>query len=104
MGSTKREVDAQFRDAGLPEDWKKHTLDEEPRHLQTVEAFYIYKYEVTNDQSKAFIAATGQKPPPYRRDRSTLCGFTTTGTGASTTVAATWVTTVSTVSTTPDGS
>ena len=65
MGSTKPEIDAQFRDTGLPEEWKKHTLDEEPRHQRTIEAFYIYKYEVTNGQYKTFIDATGHKPPPY---------------------------------------
>ena len=65
MGSTRPEVDAQFRDAGLPEDWKKYTLDEEPRHQRTIEPFYIYKYEVTNCQYKAFIDATGHTPPPH---------------------------------------
>ena len=65
MGSTRAEVDAQFRDTGLPEDWKKHTLDEEPRHQRSVEPFYIYKYEVTNDQYKTFIEATGHRAPPH---------------------------------------
>jgi formylglycine-generating enzyme required for sulfatase activity/uncharacterized phosphosugar-binding protein len=65
MGSTKSEVDAQFRDTGLPEDWKKHAQDEEPRHLRSVEPFYIYKFEVTNAQYKTFCDATGHEPPPY---------------------------------------
>jgi|GEM_PF-1388741 formylglycine-generating enzyme required for sulfatase activity len=65
MGSTTAEVDAQFRDTGLPVDWKKHTLDEQPRHLQNVPAFFIYKYEVTSEQYQAFIAATGHRSPPH---------------------------------------
>ena len=65
MGSTSDEVDAQFRDTGLPEDWKKYTQDEEPRHEKTLEPFYIYKYEVTNAQYKAFMDATGHRSPPH---------------------------------------
>src|SRR6516164_644109 len=63
MGSTKAEVDAQFLDTGLPEDWKKYTQDEEPRHRRSVDPLYIYKYEVTNEQYKKFCDATGQKAP-----------------------------------------
>lgn len=74
MGSTGAEVDAQFRDAGLPEDWKKHTLDEGPRHQKTVESFYIYKYEVTNDQYKTFIDTTNHKPPPYWKGKDYPAG------------------------------
>ena len=65
MGSTKPEIDAQFLDTKLPAEWKKHTLDEEPRHKKTVKAFYLYKYEVTNGQYKAFIDASGHRTPPY---------------------------------------
>ena len=65
MGSTRPEIDAQFRDTGLPEEWKEHTLDEEPRHQRILEPFYLYKYEVTNGQYKSFLDATGHKPPPY---------------------------------------
>ncbi len=65
MGSTKEEVDAQFRETGLPEDWKEHTRDEEPRHKRTLKPFYIYKYEVTNEQYKAFIDASGHRSPPH---------------------------------------
>src|SRR5262245_9095188 len=54
MGSTREEVDSQFRDTGLPEDWKKYTLDEEPRHAKSLKPFYIYKYEVTNEQYRKF--------------------------------------------------
>ena len=65
MGSTEKEVEEQIQDAGLPEEWKSHLLDEQPRHSRTVEAFYIYKYEVTNQQYKAFIEATGHRAPGY---------------------------------------
>ena len=65
MGSTRLEVDAQFLDTGLPEDWKEHTLDEGPRHERTLEPFYLYKYEVTNRQYKTFLDATGHRPPPH---------------------------------------
>lgn len=65
MGSSRAEVDAQFRDTGLPVDWKKYTLDEEPRHTRTLEPFYLYKYEVTNGQYKAFIDAAGHRAPPH---------------------------------------
>ena len=65
MGTTAEEVDAQFRDTGLPNDWKKHTQDERPRHQRTVKAFYLYRYEVTNGQYKKFLDATSRKPPPH---------------------------------------
>lgn len=65
MGSTMEDVDKQFLDTGLPEDWKTYTQDEQPRHLKTLPAYYIYKYEVTNQQYKAFIAASGHRPPPH---------------------------------------
>ena len=63
MGTTAEEIDAQFRDTNLPEDWKKHTLDEQPRHKRTLQPFYIYKYEVTNEQYNAFVVATDHRPP-----------------------------------------
>src|SRR5262245_21285223 len=65
MGSTKEEVDAQFRDTGLAEDWKKYALDEEPRHERMLDHFYLYKYEVTNAQYKSFMDATGHRAPPH---------------------------------------
>ena len=74
MGSTGAEIDAQFRDTGLPEDWKKHTLDEEPRHKRTIEPFYIYKYEVTNEHYKAFIDATGHRAPPHWKGKDFPAG------------------------------
>lgn len=65
MGSTPEEINAQFKDTGLPDEWKKHTQDEEPRHERTVDGFLIYKYEVTNAQYRKFIQATGRRAPPH---------------------------------------
>ncbi len=65
MGTTPAEIDEQILDAGLPEEWKEHLLDEQPRHSRTIEPFYIYRYEVTNEQYKAFIDAAGHSPPPH---------------------------------------
>jgi formylglycine-generating enzyme required for sulfatase activity len=79
MGSTREEVDAQFRETGLPEDWKNHTRDEEPRHEKTLDPFYIYKYEVTNAQYKAFIdVPTSRRSTPIngrRMPRTRRCGL-----------------------------
>lgn len=71
MGSTKAEVDAQFKDTGLPADWKKYTQDEEPRHQRTVNSFYIYRYEVTNQQYHRFAEATGHRTPPHWKGKDT---------------------------------
>ena len=65
MGSTDEEIDVQFVDTGLPNDWKKHARDEQPRHVRSVKAFYLYKYEVTNAQYKRFIDAKQHRTPPH---------------------------------------
>lgn len=65
MGSAPEEIPAQFKDIGLPDEWRKYTQDEEPRHERTVEAFLIYQYEVTNEQYRKFLAATGHRAPPH---------------------------------------
>lgn len=39
--------------------------DEKPGHTVYVDAFYMDKYEVTVGQYKAFIRATGHKPPDW---------------------------------------
>lgn len=70
MGTTREEVDAQFKETGLPEDWKKYTLDEEPRHAKTVKPYYIYKYEVTNEQYQKFLDATGHRAPPHWKGKT----------------------------------
>lgn len=65
LGSNEDEIDEQFRRFGYQSDWKKHGMDEIPRHRQAVKRFLIYKYEVTNTQYKKFVDATGHAPPPY---------------------------------------
>lgn len=70
MGSTSEETDAQFVDTGLPVDWKKHALDEQPRHLEVVKPFYLYKYEVTNAQYQSFLKATGHRSPPHWKGKT----------------------------------
>lgn len=65
MGSTPADIGPQFDRTGLPEDWKKYTDDEAPRHARTMDAFYMYRYEVTNAQYARFTAATGHRSPPH---------------------------------------
>lgn len=74
MGTSKGEVNAQFKEAGLPDDWKTHVLDEEPRHQKTVKAFYLYKHEVTNAQYKVFIDATEHRVPAHWKGRDYIEG------------------------------
>ncbi|MAV37855.1 MAG: hypothetical protein CMJ59_20650 [Planctomycetaceae bacterium] len=65
MGSTPEDVGPQFTATGLPEAWKKYTDDEAPRHARTIDAFYMYRYEVTNGQYHKFTTATGHRTPPH---------------------------------------
>ena len=74
MGATAEEGDAEFRETGLPEDWKEHTLDERPRHRQMVKSFLLYKYEVTNAQYKKFVDATGHRTPPHWKGKDYPAG------------------------------
>ena len=69
MGSTSKDVDPQFKETGLPIDWKKYTEDEAPRHARSVDAFYMYRYEVTNAQYHKFTTATGHRTPPHWKGR-----------------------------------
>lgn len=74
MGTIAGEVDADFRETGLPEDWKEHTQDEQPRHRQTLKSYYLYKYEVTNAQYQAFTDATGHRTPPHWKGKDHPAG------------------------------
>ncbi|MBI1914312.1 MAG: formylglycine-generating enzyme family protein [Planctomycetes bacterium] len=69
LGTDEKEIDDQFRRFGYQKDWKKHALDEVPRHRQAVKQFLIYKYEVTNAQYKQFVDATRQAPPSYWKSK-----------------------------------
>ena len=69
MGSTSKDVDPQFKETGLPIDWKKYTEDEAPRHARSIDAFYMYRYEVTNAQYHKFTTATGHRTPSHWKGR-----------------------------------
>jgi formylglycine-generating enzyme len=43
---------------------------EKPPHRVFVHAFYMDKYEVTNEEYKKFCDATGHKTPPYWQDKT----------------------------------
>ena len=73
MGSTAAEVDPQFVETGLPVAWKTHTKDESPRHARSIDAFYMYRYEVTNSQYHKFTAATGHRTPPPTAHHHARC-------------------------------
>lgn len=42
--------------------------DEKPAHIVYIDAFYIDKFEVTNEEYKAFIDSTGHPPPDNWKD------------------------------------
>jgi formylglycine-generating enzyme required for sulfatase activity len=71
MGSTKAEIDAAFESANL----RSSTLErqvfaaEAPKHTVHLDAYYISKYEITNVQYRAFVEATGHKPPYDRKEK-----------------------------------
>ncbi len=44
--------------------------DESPEYIETVKAYWIDRYEVTNLQYKAFIDATGHRSPSHFRNRT----------------------------------
>lgn len=70
VGSDEAEVDEHFRRFRYQPDWKKYALPEIPRHRATVKPFALYKYEVTNAQYQAFVAATDHAPPTYWKGKT----------------------------------
>ena len=74
MGSPPEDVGPQFTETGLPVDWKKYTDDEAPRHARSIDAFYMYRYEVTNSQYHKFTTATGHRTPPHWKGPKYLKG------------------------------
>ena len=60
MGSNKTDASGKQQEYGLV---KPLFLDEHPEHQVELPAFYIDTYEVTNEQYKRFVRATGRAEP-----------------------------------------
>ncbi len=60
MGSNKVAAADESIGVGARKPWY---LDEHPRHVETLPAYYIDRFEVTNEQYGAFVKATGHPPP-----------------------------------------
>jgi formylglycine-generating enzyme required for sulfatase activity len=60
MGSDKEDASQQGKEFGNTKPWY---LDEHPQHKATVKAFYLDKFEVTNEQYRTFVQKTGHAPP-----------------------------------------
>ena len=61
MGSDKKDLDSEALRFGS----KPWYQNERPKRNVSLGAFYIDKYEVTNEQYKKFIDETGHTPPSY---------------------------------------
>jgi len=61
MGSDEVDKDGKQKEFGFREPMY---LDEHPKHLVTLDAFYIDQYEVSNAAYKAFVIENGVEPPP----------------------------------------
>jgi len=62
MGSDKVATADESIGVGARKPWY---LDEHPRHIEYLPAYYIDRFEVTNEQYAAFVAATGYSPPAH---------------------------------------
>jgi formylglycine-generating enzyme required for sulfatase activity len=62
MGTDETDTENQALGLGLQKPW---FADESPQHKIYLKAFYIDKYEVTNQQYYIFCQATGRHPPPH---------------------------------------
>jgi len=68
MGSDPKEIDELWAKTGWDADWKEFAADESPKHRVTVEGFWMYATEVTNDQYGKFLKATGHREPLFWKD------------------------------------
>jgi len=50
MGSDAKEIDALWAKTGWDANWKQFMILESPKHRVSVEGFWAYKQEVTNEQ------------------------------------------------------
>jgi len=66
-GMSQTELDTNLKKLGTHKsDLFKKTIDERPEDLP---AYYIDKYEVTNEQYKVFVKATGHRKPRFINDK-----------------------------------
>ena len=60
MGTEETDAAGKAEEFGIMKPW---FVDEHPARRVTLPAFYLDLYEVTHDQYRAFIQATGRRPP-----------------------------------------
>ncbi len=68
MGSDPAETDRLWARTGWDAQWKENAQGEFPKHRVSVEGFWAYKHEVTNEQYGKSRKATGQGEPLYWND------------------------------------
>ena len=64
MGSDASELDKVWSRFKWPDDWKQHTLSEQPAHEVEVDGFWIYRRNVTVAQYRRFTVASRRAMPP----------------------------------------
>ena len=74
MGSTPEAAEAAYEDAKLRSSMlEQHTFDAElPQRQVFLSAYEISRYEITNAQYRAFIAATNRPTPPRTQRRKNV--------------------------------
>jgi iron(II)-dependent oxidoreductase len=65
MGADQEQIDALWQRMGWPAGWKQSDQDESPAHKVYLDGFWIYRYEVTNEQYAKFVSATGRSAPSH---------------------------------------
>jgi len=64
MGSDETDKEAKALQYGSTRQWY---VNEHPARKESIDGFYIDKFEVTNREYKEFVDATGHRPPPLWR-------------------------------------